>query len=80
MLDFTADFVMSQTWKCLDNPVMDGVYITYYDDLFEKETDCIILQPNSNFQYPDVYQEICKRICEEHNKHLQSSIEQEETK
>ena len=75
--ELMADTIMSHTWKCCGNPHMNGIYITYYCDDSGENVDCGILQPNPNFKYPDVYNELCKRICEEHNKHLQNNTEKE---
>ena len=67
--DLTSDFIMSQMWRC-DNPDYGGVFIDYPSAMLGRVTECGILSPNSNFKYPEVYQRLCERICEEHNENL----------
>jgi hypothetical protein len=68
--DLTADYIMTQKWYC-GHKYRPGVYITYEDEDDGANVDCGILTPNPNFAYPDVYKELCRRICEEHNREIE---------
>jgi hypothetical protein len=73
--DLTADYIMSQEWYC-DDPDYGGVFINYHSATFGRVVKCGILSPNSNFKYPEVYQRLCERICEEHNENLRRTAPQ----
>jgi len=65
-----VDAIMSQIWY-YDDPMFNGIYIMYTNDDGD-DVKCGILSPNPNFKYPEVYQGLCKRICDEHNRCLVS--------
>ena len=71
--DLTAEYIMSQEWKS-GNPYYSGVYIDLTDEDGEV-SPCIILSPNDNFRYPDVYKVLSEMVCKEHNKQLEPVIQ-----
>jgi hypothetical protein len=73
--DLTTDFIMSQEWRC-NNPNYDGIFIDYPSVMLGYVTECRILTPNHHFKYPEVSQELCERICEEHNQNLHRAVPQ----
>jgi|GEM_PF-6071841 len=71
--DLTAEYIMSQKWYCANESHQCGIYIKYHCEIWGPVT-CGILMPNMNFKYSEVYQRLCKLICEEHNKSLTASL------
>ena len=63
--DLTADYIMSQEWRCDNNSSA------------VRMNDCnsVVLCPNHLFT-TDVVKELCERICEEHNQNLHRNAPQ----